>query len=388
MTNGTLINDRKSRKRELDRKSQRLARQRTRSRMAHLETLVANFRETDSDVRFSSLNEQLSKVISERDGLRSLLESLNFTIRSHLDETSAKKPFPSSARCKDGRAQSLQSRLDVPDFQETSGNEAFDTAASMNSTDEAQAWHNPESLDLDPSLFQLPPLSPDFLSTIVPQIGPPRCECMLGGGSHGTGTTLNIWRQLNDLHQSLANIDLAAEDRQSEDSVIRAVLYGWNCVTAAGQALNTCRMLRSIDELSGLKSSPTDRLAILSLIRLMLVSQSSTRKAALPRWLHARPSQNLPHAIAIDFVFWPGIRERLVFSEHEYCTDSFWRSAVSDTKLLWPLELSDAYVQNSMTGDLHLSPYFRTFIRDLSNWTVSPEFLKKYPELYNDIKGY
>ncbi|KAF5617573.1 uncharacterized protein FTJAE_12591 [Fusarium tjaetaba] len=297
MTNGTSINDRKSRKRELDRKAQRLARQRTRSRMAHLETLVANFQETDSDARFSSLNEQLSKLIGERDGLRNLLESLDFTIRSHLDEASAKKPLLSSAIRKDGGAQSLRSRLDVPDWQEIPGNEAFDTAASMNSSDDVQAWHDPESLDLDSSLFRLSPLFPDFLSTMVPQIGLPKCECMLG-------TRVNIWRQFNHLYQSLANIDLAAEDRESEDSIIRAVLYGWNSVTAAARELNTCRMLRSIDELSGLKSSTTDRLAMLSLIRLMLVSQRSPRKAALPRWLQARPSQNLPHAIAIDFVFW------------------------------------------------------------------------------------
>ncbi|KAF5694469.1 hypothetical protein FDENT_1081 [Fusarium denticulatum] len=391
MANGTLINDRKSRKRELDRKSQRLARQRTRSRMAHLETLVANFQETDSDVRFSSLNEQLSKVIGERDRLTSLLESLDFTIRSHLDEASAKRPFPSSsAVCKDVGVQSVQSKLDVSDCQETSGNEAFHTTASMNSSsDEVHAWHNnSESLDIDSSLLQLPPTIPDIVSTIPPQMDLPECECRLRAW-HDTGTTtLNIWRQLNDLHQSLANIDLAAEDRESEDSVIRAVLYGWNSVSAARRALNTCRMLRSIDELSGVKYSPIDRLAILSLIRLMLVSQNSTRKAALPRWLQARPSQSLPHAAAIDLVFWPGIRERLVFLEHEYCRDSFWRSAFSNTKLKWPLELSGAYVQNSVTGDLHLSPCFRTYIRDLGNWTMSPEFLKQFPELHNDIKGY
>ncbi|ENH63819.1 hypothetical protein FOC1_g10007956 [Fusarium oxysporum f. sp. cubense race 1] len=287
MTSRTLINDRKSRKRELDRKSQRLARQRTRSRMAHLETLVANFQEADSDVRFSSLNERLSEVTSERDRLRGLLESLDFTIRSHLDETPAKRPVPSSAVCKDGSAQPQQRGLDIPDSQEaaffpvgSSGIDNADSAASMNSNDGAQAWHNPESLELDPFLFQLPPLSQDFLNITLPQTALPECEC------------------------TLTHIDLAAEDRESEDSIIRAVLYGWNSVGEAGRALTTCRMLRSVDELPWVKSNPTDRLAILSLMRLMLVSRNSTRKAELPRWLQARPSQNLPHAIAIDFVFW------------------------------------------------------------------------------------
>ncbi|EXK83525.1 hypothetical protein FOQG_12222 [Fusarium oxysporum f. sp. raphani 54005] len=394
MTSRTLINDRKSRKRELDRKSQRLARQRTRSRMAHLETLVANFQEADSDVRFSSLNERLSEVTSERDRLRGLLESLDFTIRSHLDETPAKRPVPSSAVCKDGSAQPQQRGLDIPGSQEaaffpfgSSGIDNADSAASMNSNDGAQAWHNPESLELDPFLFQLPPLSQDFLNTTLPQTALPECECMLGA-SYDTSTTLSIWRQLNDLYEPLTHIDLAAEDRESEDSIIRAVLYGWNSVGEAGRALTTCRMLRSVDELPWVKSNPTDRLAILSLMRLMLVSRNSTRKAELPRWLQARPSQNLPHAIAIDFVFWPGVRERLVFSEHEYCRDSFWRSAFSSTRLMWPLGLSDTYVQNSMTGNLHFSPHFRMFIRDLGNWTVSPELLQQYPELHDDIKGY
>ncbi|KAL7769848.1 hypothetical protein ACKLNR_001232 [Fusarium oxysporum f. sp. zingiberi] len=310
MTSRTLINDRKSRKRELDRKSQRLARQRTRSRMAHLETLVANFQEADSDIRFSSLNERLSEVTSERDRLRGLLESLDFTIRSHLDETPATRPVPSSAVRKDGSAQPQQRGLDIPDSQEaaffpfgSSGIDNADSAASMNSNDGAQAWHNPESLELDPLLFQLPPLSQDFLNTTLPQTALQECECMLGA-SYDTSTTLSIWRQLNDLYQPLTHIDLAAEDRESEDSIIRAVLYGWNSVGEAGRALTTCRMLRSVDELPWVKSNPTDRLAILSLMRLMLVSRNSTRKAELPRWLQARPSQNLPHAIAIDFVFW------------------------------------------------------------------------------------
>ncbi|KAF5608262.1 uncharacterized protein FSUBG_4798 [Fusarium subglutinans] len=338
MTSRTSINDRKSRKRELDRKSQRLARQRTRSRMAHLETLVASFQEADEDARFSSLIEQLSELTNF------------FPLRS-------------------------------------SGIENADSAPSRNSSDGAQAGHNPESLDIDHLLFQLPPLSQDFFHAALPQVAPLECECMLGT-SYDTGSTLSIWRQLNDLYQPLVHADLAAEDRESEDSIIRAVLYGWNSVGAAGRALTTYRTLRTVDELHGVKPNPTDRLALLGVMRLMLISQSSTRKAELPRWLQARPSQNLPHAAAIDFVFWPGVRERMVFSEHEYCSGSFWRGAYSSTRLIWPLRLSDAYVLNSVTGKFHFSPSFRMFIRDLRNWTVSPEFLKQYPELHNDIKGY
>ncbi|KAF4943447.1 hypothetical protein FGADI_13407 [Fusarium gaditjirri] len=286
MASRTLISDRKSRKRELD---------------PHLETLVANFQEADSDVRFSSLNEQLSEVTSERDRLRGLLESLNFTIRSHLDETPATRPTISSVACKDGLARLQQKGPDISDSQETepfplcsSGIGNVNSAASISISDGVQAWDNLEFLDPDPLLLHLPPF---------PQTALQECECMLTA-PYDAGTTLNFWRQVNDIYQSFAHVDLAAEDQESEDSIIRAVLYGWDSVGPAEREPATCRMLRSVDELPWVKPNPTDRLAILNLMRLMLVSQNSTRKAELPRWLQARPSQSLPHAIAIDFVFW------------------------------------------------------------------------------------
>ncbi|KAH7002704.1 hypothetical protein B0J12DRAFT_692389 [Macrophomina phaseolina] len=390
--------DRQSRKRELDRKAQRLARERTKSRMAHLETLVAHFQETDSDVRSSSLIDRLSEAINEQDRLRSLLESLNFSIRSHLEETPVNKALPSSSTArKDNSTQPPQSGPSVPDSQETNQlascrllTETLGGTVSLDGNDGDIASDSSGSLQANPLLFELSPLPGSFISTdgaTVPQAVLPECECM-PGTLESTAITLSIWRELNELLKSLPEADLAAEDQESEDVIIRAVLDGWSSIGETGQVSTTCRKLRRLDELAWVQSNPTDRLAILSLMRLMVVSQNSTRQTELPRWLQARPSQKLPHAIAIDFVFWPGVRERLVFSEHEYCANSFWRCAFSSTRLAWPFDLRDAYVRNLVTGKLHLSPYFRMCIRDLSNWAMSPEFLNQYPELRDDIEGY
>ncbi|KAJ4312205.1 hypothetical protein N0V84_010046 [Fusarium piperis] len=234
--------DRQSRKRELDRKAQRSARERAKSRMAHLETLVAHFQETDSDVRFSSLTDRLSEAIDERDNLRSLLESVNFAIRSHLDKTPVNKGLSSSSTaCRDSSGQSLQS-------------------------------------------------GPGFISTdgsIVSQAVPPECECMLGTAEN-TAITLSIWRELNELFKSLPEADLAAEDQEGEHVIIRAVLEGWDKIGETGQLSTTCRKLRRLDELVWVHCNPADRLAILSLIHLMVVSQNSAGQTELPRWLQAR----------------------------------------------------------------------------------------------------
>ncbi|KAJ4251330.1 hypothetical protein NW764_016454 [Fusarium oxysporum] len=284
--------DRQSRKRELDRKSQRLARERTKSRMAHLETLVAHFRETDSDARFSSLVDQLSDVVRERDSLKGLLKSLDFAIRSHLDDTAACREMP--------RNISAQPAQDSPDWGQNN-----QLAIRHPTTETAQSS---ESLQEDPFLFDLPPLPTSFIwgqeDATAPQAVLPGCGCLVGTSSDGGNTTHSFWRQLNELWKGLPGTDLSVEDEESEDAVIRAVLDGWDSIGARSQSLATCRFLRRLDELPWMQPNQINRLAMLSLTRLMLVSQSSARKAELPRWLHARPSQILPHSNAIDFVFW------------------------------------------------------------------------------------
>jgi len=306
--------DRQSRKRELDRKSQRLARERTKSHIAHLEALVAHFQETDSDVRSSSLINQLSEAINERDRLRSLLESLNFAIRSQLQETPINKALPSSSTApKDISTQPPQSGPGVPDSQEANQlascrllTETLGGTESLDGNNGNIASYSAESLQTNPLLFELSLLPGSSISTddaTVPQAILPECECMLGT-LESTAITLSIWRELNELLKPLPEADLAAEDQESEDVIIRAVLDGWNIIGETGQVPTTCRKLRRFDELAWVQSNPTDRLAILSLMRLMVVSQNSTRQTELPRWLQARPSQKFPHATAIDFVFW------------------------------------------------------------------------------------
>ncbi|KAH6985120.1 hypothetical protein EDB80DRAFT_624655 [Ilyonectria destructans] len=395
MTNKS-AEDRQSRKRELDRKAQRSARERTKSRMAYLETLVTHFQETDSDVRFLSLMDQLSEVTNERDRLRSLLESLNFTIRSHLEDVPINNP-PFSSTTRQDRSVQPPHGQSVSDSHKTNQStssgflpETPGGTVPLNGNDGDNVLENPVPCQANTLLFELFSLPGSFINkddAIGPQPVLSECECMRYTSEHPTITS-SIWRELNEVCKALPQVDLAVENQEGEDAIIRAIIDGWNSIGETGQVSRTCRKLHRLDELALMDCSPTDRLALLSLMHLILVNHNSTRQTYLPRWLQARPSQKLPHSIAIDFVFWPGVRERLVFSEHEYCTNAFWRSAFSNANVAWPFDFRDAYVRNSVTGKLYLSPCFRQCIQDLSNWAMAPEFLNQYPELRDDIEGY
>ncbi|EWZ78771.1 hypothetical protein FOXG_14213 [Fusarium oxysporum f. sp. lycopersici 4287] len=79
---------RRLKKRELDRKAQRLARERTKSRIAQLESMVDILRQDDSKAQIATLMDQLGKVTKDRDNLLQVLESLGSTIRRHTGDTS------------------------------------------------------------------------------------------------------------------------------------------------------------------------------------------------------------------------------------------------------------------------------------------------------------
>lgn len=67
---------RRMKKRELDRKCQRMARDRTKARMAYLEGLVEDFQRQDSSGHIAALMSQLAEVRKERDTLARTLQSI------------------------------------------------------------------------------------------------------------------------------------------------------------------------------------------------------------------------------------------------------------------------------------------------------------------------
>jgi hypothetical protein len=79
------------------------------------------------------------------------------------------------------------------------------------------------------------------------------------------------------------------------------------------------------------------------------------------------------------------MRERLIFSQHQYCTNAFWELLQSNLKILWSDPFQDTFFQNTHTGKYHISPIFEQRIRDINAWTMSADFFTHFPELVEDI---
>ncbi|KAL5614138.1 hypothetical protein FOVSG1_003201 [Fusarium oxysporum f. sp. vasinfectum] len=93
-TQRTRAESRRLKKREVDRKAQRSARERTKRRIAQLESMVENLRQNDTPAQITSLIDQLGHVTKERDKLLGVLDSLGSTIRSHLVDLTTSEPAP------------------------------------------------------------------------------------------------------------------------------------------------------------------------------------------------------------------------------------------------------------------------------------------------------
>ncbi|EMT73977.1 hypothetical protein NOF04DRAFT_18196 [Fusarium oxysporum II5] len=93
-TQRTRAESRRLKKREVDRKAQRSARERTKRRIAQLESMVENLRQNDTPAQITSLIDQLGHVTKERDKLLGVLDSLGSTIRCHLVDLTTSEPAP------------------------------------------------------------------------------------------------------------------------------------------------------------------------------------------------------------------------------------------------------------------------------------------------------
>jgi len=81
----------------------------------------------------------------------------------------------------------------------------------------------------------------------------------------------------------------------------------------------------------------------------------------------------------------PGLRERLVFAPHRYCSEKFTSLFWTCFRFTWGHEFRDAYVKNCQTGLYQFSVPFLEHILDLKYFCMTPKFLDEFPELKEDI---
>ncbi|RMD44765.1 hypothetical protein DV735_g305, partial [Chaetothyriales sp. CBS 134920] len=418
---------RKLKKRELDRKAQRLARERTKNRIQELESMVELLKADAFNPELSSLMATLNKVKQQRDDLQILVRSIDQTIQRHIRERAA-TPLPCeedqgsldrmapsrrviddetdaarAAMCHPGCApaegstahahgsphgsRSPRTIFDQP-WTIFSGRASQSSALSQAGGIENAAGETP--LPTNPGGGWIQHLPEEHMHTclssddiIVPRPQWP-CHCLETGSS-------NTWRTANvALGKStmLSPSQLAIEDFTSEDTPVRVVLDGWDSVAKAGKMSMSWWKLRKIDELCFSTCGSIERLGILHMMHLLLTYHGDPgqgRGGRIPRWLWTRPSQTIPHSYAIDFFVWPGLRERFIFTQHRYCTNLFWQLFRSSIRLNLPFDLADCYNIDPDTGRYVLSPMFDHRLRDINTWRMTRDFFVQFPELSEDI---
>lgn len=115
---------------------------------------------------------------------------------------------------------------------------------------------------------------------------------------------------------------------------------------------------------------------------------SDENKAKVPPWFLPRPAQDrIAHPLVIDFLVWPGLRERLVFEYEKYnVSGEFSYCFVEYFHFNWPYHDQQVAQYDPQTGIIcGLSKIFKEYVFDLKNWTMLPGFFLQFPEMRADI---
>jgi hypothetical protein len=304
-------------KREIDRRCQREARQRTKSRIAYLEGLVEELRRKDTSGQVASLMQQVSEVRKERDMFARTLRGIEDSIRGHRSlreggpsKESGEPPseghpasstdatehpatgFPAPLHAAADSCPGVD--LTVPDPMVTEGvSDEIPPHIAATVPPEAPAW-----AAADPSMTSYGPPLPH---PMFPSDGG-NCECceLMSPQEVSNSTTRemerkNIWRFAHtvlDKPPLMTPKVLRWEDDNSEDVPVRAIAEGWSAVEArlGGHLPPIWRKLRRIDEVVFSEIGHVERLAILRVMHWLMRyhADPGTQKAKVPPWYLAR----------------------------------------------------------------------------------------------------
>ncbi|TDZ33240.1 hypothetical protein C8035_v011447 [Colletotrichum spinosum] len=414
----------KSKKREADRKAQRIAREKTKNRIAHLEGLVEELSRRDGNATTVSLMNQLSRVTEQRNKLMGCMEATSNVLSRHLSEAKALDsktedeipvstanialgdansgvsdapevlPVPSSPQGFDGVD------LALPDI----GLDAvFDTAIFDAGPLWDEAIQTPENeLSTSTQVNTLSPLPTTAKPTARDQNDTPRstpfesaCPCSTSTSSRrlsdGSLVNRNNWKAGNEILRepfAVTGEMLGMEYQVSEDISVHAVMHGWDSLARSVRMTPLWRKVRQLDELCFSACGQAERLAVLFMVHLLMRAYADpgpAKDAFVPGWYLKTPLQGIYHDPSADYFTWPAVRYRFATTPHRYCHNVFWHLFREHLRIAWPFDFRDCYVRNAELGAYGLSPLFKARIHDLRAWTMEADFFVRFPELARDI---
>ncbi|KAF4457416.1 hypothetical protein F53441_657 [Fusarium austroafricanum] len=413
-------------KRESDRKAQRVLRERTKSRIAYLEDLVVKLSSRDDNHKTLSLTAQLSEVTEQRDKLVRFLDSTSASFIKQISEaktwegrtSSEEQPQaqPSVSGSVYGESPTLDasavSAVLLPGLLEASstGNELNlftpdfagalpgDTALDGDQICINQAFWTNQQAQLPPpatrSASHGHPVDDTIPAASVPEHKPP-CDCTSSETrrlSDGSLVSRNTWQAGNQALKDLSLLStsmLKLEDDASEDVPVRVVLYGWDHLAQSGRMTPLWKRIRRLDEICFSACGQTERLATIHMVHRYMrayADPTSAKITSLPPWyIKSTSSHDVSGHPAVDYFAWPSFRHQFSRYPHRYCSNLFWHMFKEHLRIAWPYEFRDAYVLNVRLDSYGLSLLFNDTITNLSSWTMHADFFDHFPALIHDV---
>ncbi|KAF1815734.1 hypothetical protein P152DRAFT_194990 [Eremomyces bilateralis CBS 781.70] len=444
---GMTVDERRERKRALDRDAQRNLREKTRNRIASLEALVQTLQdEKCGDKRIRELVAQLHEAQDEIQNLRDTLSSieklltksrsfnhqddLEFESTPHGMEEMEKKPVsvadsPAMLRPNLSVGTGTESRVNL-DYLDMS------TLLSkpQQSPDQVDRPFEGLSTSQVPNTFQLEPFGdfgrktalyhqevPDpldvdhrcgFLSEVAQAVDldPTSDQIPLHTSSSVnlsdpiaqiTNTILRkqidgkLWYLANDCLQYILTrptYALCSVDTD-EDITIRAFLEGWSAVEQKYTLDGCWKWLKALDCHLFSHLGFADRASIIHGIRRSFSSRvKRVRKDddTTPPFTHPSLAQlHIQHDPIVDFFVWPGLREQMIFNRTRFACDRFVSAFCTNYLFLWSHDLRDIYHHDPATGLYAFSSPWHAHVMDLHCFQMRPGFFELFPELRSEM---
>ncbi|EDU50119.1 conserved hypothetical protein [Pyrenophora tritici-repentis Pt-1C-BFP] len=344
--------ERRDRKRAIDREAQRSLREKTKAHIADLERTIEILRQQDSNGATASLLSEIDQLRAENVRLKEIIDSVRNLVGGPVASRNTTSVNASNGHGENGSsaANSITGqpspRPFLPNDQRKSSTCIVDQKTS------AETFTAPRCLDLD--------------SMPVQAVMDP-----------ATANDLNLDM---DINLELATVN----DEEDVEEMPR------NTQLAAPYA-------PLMEELFGPDwrlPSPTTLyignpdLRLPASIKYYLHA-TKEELDKVPEWLKPSPSQaSTTHPIALDFFAWPTLRTRLLANHASiFQSTALSRAYSHHLHFAWPFSFEDAFFQDSRTGEYYPSPLFERYHGDLTFWGVKEGFYDTFPEMRSDIEG-
>lgn len=421
--------NRAERKRELDRLAQRATRERTKNRIAFLEQKLASLESGDRQGEISNLTKVIDNLRNDNMRLQSAMLKMRFAINEALDVAEGAPgqqqggdchpcgcPSPGRCSCRtnsndtlspedeNGGRDSVSSGSDVVDVapepiqhvtpeQTTTPSMMQQTSTEMSSLEDFFTFNGGISIPIMNTISYDMTTTTDFIPWQQPMPSPFDYRMPLPGTNMPLARDVDKWHVSNG---AFINCMDSVKNHQATNFTLdlhvpfKAAIFGWDTVGEDANHPVWAALKRVDQQVFGTWTNKAQRIALMYVCQTLLQYRENQTKENLervPRWFRPRPAQEkVQHPAVIDFLIWPGMRDRLVFEHEKYTrTGDFSAAFVNNFNFNWPYTEREIYTFNTQAQRYEVSNVFLQYAYDFKNWTMRPEFFKKFPEMEHDV---